>query len=571
MNFILSTPENGSKPAADKAGRGNDFVQTKLNVGSPNDRYEVEADAVADQVMRMPEPAVVQRKCSLCEEKEKLQRKPEFPFIQKKESQGGVPVSDQIGQNIAAAKGNGDPLPVGTRSFMESRFGNDFSNVRIHAGENAVQMSRELHAQAFTVGSDVFFNQNKFSPESDSGKRLLAHELTHTVQQTGVQKKTENSQNISSSEPQISRFSDDTHHIIDEAGLFGGGFREDEIKEIETGNKLRDYSQLPKFGNAVLLCRYNKFGGYSADEHFDNYIWDRSKNQWVDRELTARQKAGVAPDNVRGSDPISYIKAEFSAYINFPVGSNLPHLGKAFHAVEDFFAHSNFVELISGDTRFGSELVSGSVPGTMANSLAHTVADVSSPDSAEYFRGVAEDAKKGTGPLSHANIAKDHPADRNHKQARRLAALVVQELGKDIHQVLERPADERPAALESTVFAKIDKYLKLPDLVNDRWWETLTEADNGFIDRLLEKAEKNTPVTVNQCAFSPLRNLEASKDSTMKIFAGAAFPINVFGARGFAQVGGGLFTPLNLDDATMSTRADKPEPFVGGQITLTLP
>jgi hypothetical protein len=70
-----------------------------------------------------------------------------------------------------------------TQSFMESRFGTDFSNVKIHTGDDAVQMSRALGAQAFTVGSDIYFNSGKYNPSSESGKHLLAHELTHTVQQ----------------------------------------------------------------------------------------------------------------------------------------------------------------------------------------------------------------------------------------------------------------------------------------------------------------------------------------------------------------------------------------------------
>jgi hypothetical protein len=71
---------------------------------------------------------------------------------------------------------------------MEPRFGNDFSSVRIHTGSNAVQMNKELHAQAFTHGSDLYFNEGKYNPGSNSGKQLLAHELTHVVQQTGAKK-----------------------------------------------------------------------------------------------------------------------------------------------------------------------------------------------------------------------------------------------------------------------------------------------------------------------------------------------------------------------------------------------
>jgi len=69
---------------------------------------------------------------------------------------------------------------------MEPRFGTDFSSVRIHSGGDAVSMNKELHAQAFAHGSDIYFNAGKYNPTSNEGKRLLAHELTHVVQQTGA-------------------------------------------------------------------------------------------------------------------------------------------------------------------------------------------------------------------------------------------------------------------------------------------------------------------------------------------------------------------------------------------------
>ena len=72
-----------------------------------------------------------------------------------------------------------------TKNFMENRFGADFSGVRIHTADYAVQMSRDLNAQAFTVGNDIYFNSGKYSPDSAGGKHLLAHELTHTIQQNG--------------------------------------------------------------------------------------------------------------------------------------------------------------------------------------------------------------------------------------------------------------------------------------------------------------------------------------------------------------------------------------------------
>jgi hypothetical protein len=188
------------KPA--EAGKGSFFkpiIQKKLSIGSPNDSYEVEADNVADKVMKMAEPsaqnvsqagALIQKKCAHCQEEE-LRKKPLAdgitPLIQRVANHAGGEsiASDGITSQINSSRGGGSKMDHSTQHFMESRFGTDFSGVRIHTGSQAVQMSRELNAQAFTVGNDVFFNEGKYSPNTNSGKHLLAHELTHTVQQTG--------------------------------------------------------------------------------------------------------------------------------------------------------------------------------------------------------------------------------------------------------------------------------------------------------------------------------------------------------------------------------------------------
>ncbi len=86
-------------------------------------------------------------------------------------------------QQIEATKGEGNAMDSSTKKFMESRIGNDFSEVRIHTDNKAIQLSQQLNAHAFTVGNDVYFNKGEYSPNTYSGKQLLAHELTHTVQQ----------------------------------------------------------------------------------------------------------------------------------------------------------------------------------------------------------------------------------------------------------------------------------------------------------------------------------------------------------------------------------------------------
>jgi hypothetical protein len=168
---------------------------------------EHEADAMADKVMRMPKQNFIQRKCADCEEEEKqlqrkplisfiqkkcahceegkkqLQRKPLASFIQKKESLNNNIASNTISNQIQSTKGNGSQMHGTTKSFMENRFGTDFSNVNIHTGNDASQLSKDLNAQAFTMGNHIYFNEGKYQPESSTGKHLLAHELTHTIQQ----------------------------------------------------------------------------------------------------------------------------------------------------------------------------------------------------------------------------------------------------------------------------------------------------------------------------------------------------------------------------------------------------
>ena len=233
------------------------IIQTKLTIGQPNDKYEQEADTVADKVVqrlaktdtadsttsptskiqnpKSSTPSVsesstpiIQHKTEVLEE-EKLDRKEEnkeeLPELQKNpvsavgddeglqmkcaecdaeedsghvQMKGNTPeginegvASSNIESQLNSSKGGGSPLPDNTRTSMESAMGADFSNVRVHTGSEAVQMSQGINAQAFTHGSDVYFNEGKYNPSGTEGGRLLAHELTHTVQQGGSSIKTQ--------------------------------------------------------------------------------------------------------------------------------------------------------------------------------------------------------------------------------------------------------------------------------------------------------------------------------------------------------------------------------------------
>ena len=203
-------------------------VQTKLTIGKPGDKYEQEADKVSDQVMNMSQPVQrqeqgeeqMQMKPEIqrqgMEEEEEAQAKPLAnaisPLVQRQEtpeeeeaqmkpeiqrqeegeeeevqakSNNSTASTEGLEQQLGNSKGGGSPLSDEARSFMEPRFGTDFSGVRVHTDSSAVQMNQDIQAQAFTHGQDIYFNSGKYSPDTNEGKSLLAHELTHVVQQRG--------------------------------------------------------------------------------------------------------------------------------------------------------------------------------------------------------------------------------------------------------------------------------------------------------------------------------------------------------------------------------------------------
>jgi uncharacterized protein DUF4157/putative RNase toxin 16 of polymorphic toxin system len=160
-------------------------IQTKLTINQPGDVYEQEADRVAETVMRMPDPvaaskvisvqgkaANLHRKCAECEEEEKLQGK---------ETKTQPTFAPSVVHDVLSSPG--EPLDTATRVFFEPRFGYDFSKVRIHADSLASESARVVSARAYTVGQDVVLGAGEPSPNTADCKKLLAHELTHVVQQ----------------------------------------------------------------------------------------------------------------------------------------------------------------------------------------------------------------------------------------------------------------------------------------------------------------------------------------------------------------------------------------------------
>ena len=204
-------------------------IQPKLAVNTPGDSYEQEADHVAEELMRMPEPQL-QRACACgnhtmagdeCSEGSKKSRSGRLTKLKVSEP-GDVyeQEADRIADQVMATSAHhgasgapshiqrlarqpighadatpasvdqalatpGRPLEPAVLQDMEQRFGHDFSRVRVHSGAIAEQSAQEVNANAYTVGHNMVFGAGRFAPETYEGRKLIAHELTHVVQQTG--------------------------------------------------------------------------------------------------------------------------------------------------------------------------------------------------------------------------------------------------------------------------------------------------------------------------------------------------------------------------------------------------
>ncbi|MGB3799849.1 MAG: DUF4157 domain-containing protein [Lewinella sp.] len=252
-------------------------VQAKLTVGAPDDKYEREADAVANRVVsaggatqtsaggpaiqtmpdsRMEEDRAVQEKHDgtagagaqvqrateaeeepiqqqSAEEEEPVQQMSEEEEPVQAKSQRASPASPGLGARLRQRAGKGRPLAGAVQDKMETGFRRDFSGVHIHTDAAADEMNRELGARAFARGNDVYFRSGEYNPDTADGQRLLAHELTHTVQQGGGQSLTHG--------PDVQRTLGDGHDLTSPrfAKLLDLEAAYDKEKYIKKGSKGR--------------------------------------------------------------------------------------------------------------------------------------------------------------------------------------------------------------------------------------------------------------------------------------------------------------------------------------------
>jgi len=358
------------------------FFQAKLTVNQPGDVYEQEADRVAEQVMRMPEPLQPMRDAST-----------NIPF--KMLPRGTCTVPPDVESYVTKLQGRGQPLSPSTRAFFEPRIGYDFSKVQIHKNPEAAASAESVNALAYTVGRDIVFGAGLYPPKTNEGKKLLAHELAHVVQQNEC------------GSPRMQRFEAPIHESGERVGLTAGSgaITNEEASAAYFGNWMRDLNQvfvplLFEFGldsdvifSMISLMAATKFGRELTPEQFGYYIpaehIDNPAGLVAQDDLLPRQPtvtAAVRPqfskrlgprrpahlDTPQESvDPIKGTVLDANifaidqtgvlAYIrrtNMHIerrlelaaqGGRSPegwmHFGAASHAIEDLFAHSNWVEI----------------------------------------------------------------------------------------------------------------------------------------------------------------------------------------------------------------------------------
>lgn len=532
--------DNGPAPAARRCACGGRCprcgtgLQARLAIGPVDDPLEREADRVARRVTTPGAGPVGE-----------LSR---APAVAGDAGAGAV----QAGVTQATS-GAGRPMDRPLRQQMEARFGRDFSQVRLHTGAAAVASAASLGAQAYTVGRDIVFGAGQLAPHTAEGRGLLAHELAHVVQQSAAAAP---GREAASPRPVVQRFADVDHRVLETAAL-KDVFTEEQRRDIEKGNMQRDYSQLPAFVNALLLGRKDAFGGYERHEHFDNFVFDRAADRWVSQDEFDRRWDDQARQWVRRTEPavtrrggprrtpLQYIERELIAAVehDMPGSRAFEHLGNVFHTTEDFFAHSNFVELTLGDRSHGDELATHTLGAHGPSSDDSILGSVSDPASAAMFNERFGHSRETASSLSHGNLAKDFHGNPNHMLAVTLAALVIRQVGQMAKEAFALGTRaQREAFVRGTIVATLTRYFRPPS-DRDRWWESMLADDRGQMRRRIQALQQATPVTVNQAPGSPSRNFEATRFSPLKAIGMGTSMSFSLGERRFLTIGHMLYLP----------------------------
>jgi hypothetical protein len=294
-------------------------VQAKLTIGQPGDKYEREADRVAKEVMRRihnPQSDIVQGQSLLEEEDEHLRRKPSLQgqiiSLHSVSPGDGQTVSPNLEAAIRHARGGGEALPESVRLPMEQAFGADFSKVKVHNSAESDCLNCSLSARAFTTGQEIFFRQREYTPESQKGQEILAHELAHVIQQK------------KSTSPMLSYLSSGIYLqrlVAITRGQYG-----QELRDYQSGSGLPDQpfrllNLSPSFRSMVIalddryVTIYN-FPNIPTEEYIDSngFINDSPRNgEWAG---SGRRVIYIRSSGLGGG---SWFEPAFSPGSNVPV------------------------------------------------------------------------------------------------------------------------------------------------------------------------------------------------------------------------------------------------------------
>lgn len=322
VNRVQTQPAAASKVVQRKAvsSRSALSIQTSMRVSSPQDSAEKEADSTSKKIMRMavPESSIAYvkterggmfRQIQKPGSNQPLLSKLESPYIARFASSGiftqraragekiqrkmeGEPnVASNVAADIQNSTTSGAPLPLSVRRFMEPRFRADFSNVKIHTGDQAARLNRQVNAQAFATGNHIFFGKDKFKPETQEGRELIAHELTHTIQQGAAMQRSEEVSVTQQSPPQVQRLgiSDALDYFADKANLIPG-FR---MFTILIGLNPINMSRVDRSAANILRAIIEFIpGGGLITQALDNYgIFERI-GSWVEQQINSLGMTG---------------------------------------------------------------------------------------------------------------------------------------------------------------------------------------------------------------------------------------------------------------------------------------
>jgi len=265
-------------------------IQTKLKISTPNDKYEQEADRIADQVMRMEDESI------------SIRGNTNSSLVQSKKKE--LELETNVNNLSGSLDSGGKPLDASVKKYFEPRFGMDLSGIKVHTDSVASKNSENIGAKAFTYGNNIHFGSGEYTPHSNDGKTLIAHEITHSIQQ-GLQGKS------------IQRTRDDrgSRRIPNKPEVKPKGCPEWEKEDQGERARLAADHYI-----VHVLKETPKENGYDCVSKGD--CWARHENDYINVTMQPRTKPGelvVYMSGGKGKRCFYEYSCEYSSYPTFTI------------------------------------------------------------------------------------------------------------------------------------------------------------------------------------------------------------------------------------------------------------